>query len=447
MLIKNLGPINNLKIQIRPYTIFFGDNGTGKTFTEYIIYSLFKYIRDYKAKPFIPENQIDLLLQGKEILLDSNKVSDYLVKDISCSFNSNSKEFYDEIFADKTIYIEGKTEILVEEDDIRGLIIHKNNMTWSFRSKMPDGTKVKFISRRKGRNLATRIEIEEESITETDVIEDKGEQLSSLKENVNRKRLIKVLTDLNYRLLFYRKNINFLPAERIGINMFRKDLIDRRAEVSFETQEMTQNQLPTYPKPISDYLLFLNKSLTQLKSSEKKSNTKVNSYIKELIPGNFNYNSSLDSITFSSDFGTLDFKLLSSSLKSLLGVDILLTGLKEKSNLKNVNDVIFIDEPEMNLHPKRQKLIADLLYTLSKSTGMTIILSTHSDYFVKATINHLLREKKQGTYNISDYAFYEFKDNTARLFEDMTDESNVELKNFDDTTENILKEYYALLGE
>ena len=77
MIIKNLGPINNLKIQIRPYTIFFGDNGTGKTFTEYIIYSLFKYIRDYKAKVFIPENEIDLLLQRKEILLDSNEVSDY----------------------------------------------------------------------------------------------------------------------------------------------------------------------------------------------------------------------------------------------------------------------------------------------------------------------------------------------------------------------------------
>ena len=161
MIIKNLGPINNLKIQIRPYTIFFGDNGTGKTFTEYIIYSLFKYIRDYKAKVFIPENEIDLLLQRKEILLDSNEVSDYLVKDISRSFNSNPKEFYDEIFADKTVYIEGKTKIIVEEEDIRNLIIHENNIIWSFRSKMPDGTKIKFISRRKGENLDTKIVIEE----------------------------------------------------------------------------------------------------------------------------------------------------------------------------------------------------------------------------------------------------------------------------------------------
>lgn len=446
MLIKNLGPIDNLKIQIRPYTIFFGDNGTGKTFTEYIIYSLFKYIRDYEAKAFISENEIDLLLQGKEISLDRKKVGDYLIKEISRSFNSNSKEFYDEIFADKTVYIEGKTKIIVEEEDIRRLIIHENNTTWSFRSKMPDGTKIKFISRRKGKNLVTTIEIEE-SIAETGTVEDKSEQLSSLKETINRKKLIKALTDLNYRLLFYRKNINFLPAERIGINMFRKDLIDRRAEVSFETQEMPQNQLPTYPKPISDYLLFLNKSLTQLKSSEMESNTKINSYVKELIPGNFNYNSSLDSIIFSSNFGTIDFKLLSSSLKSLLGVDILLTSLKDKSNLKNVNDVIFIDEPEMNLHPKRQKLMADLLYTLSKTTNMTIILSTHSDYFIKSTINHLLREKKQGDYNVNNFAFYEFKDNTAKLFEDITDESNVVLKNFDDTTENILKEYYTLLGE
>ena len=449
MIIKNLGPINNLKIQIRPYTIFFGDNGTGKTFTEYIIYSLFKYIRDYKAKGFIPENEIDLLLQRKEILLDSNEVSDYLVKDISRSFNRNPKEFYDEIFADKTVYIEGKTKIIVEEEDIRNLIIHENNTIWSFRSKMPDGTKIKFISRRKGENLATKIVIEEESINETDAIEDKSKQLSSLNEviNRNREKLLEALMDLNYRLLFYRKNTNFLPAERIGINMFRKDLIDRRAEVSFETQGMPQSQLPTYPKPISDYLLFLNKSLVQLKPTEKKEKTKVNSYIKELIPGDFNYNSSLDSIMFSSDFGTVDFKLLSSSLKSLLGVDILLTSLKDKSNLKNVNDIIFIDEPEMNLHPKRQKLIADLLYTLSKTTSMTIVLSTHSDYFIKATINHLLREKKQGNYSVNNFAFYEFKDNTAKLFEDITDKSNVELKNFDDTTENILKEYYTLLGE
>lgn len=47
-----------------------------------------------------------------------------------------------------------------------------------------------------------------------------------------------------------------------------------------------------------------------------------------------------------------------------------------------------IDEPELNLHPSNQRVIARFLAKLVNS-GIRVIVSTHSDYFVKE-INSLI---------------------------------------------------------
>ena len=49
MIIRNLGPISEVNISIRPYTVFFGDNGSGKTLIEYVIYVFMNYVRDLRA--------------------------------------------------------------------------------------------------------------------------------------------------------------------------------------------------------------------------------------------------------------------------------------------------------------------------------------------------------------------------------------------------------------
>ena len=50
-------------------------------------------------------------------------------------------------------------------------------------------------------------------------------------------------------------------------------------------------------------------------------------------------------------------------------------------------DVILIDDAEKNLHPKWQISFAIVLYEFMKATGVKILLSTHSPYFVEAIEN------------------------------------------------------------
>lgn len=53
------------------------------------------------------------------------------------------------------------------------------------------------------------------------------------------------------------------------------------------------------------------------------------------------------------------------------------------------NDILMIDEPELNLHPKNQILIARLLVLLVNA-GIKVFITTHSDYIVRELSNCIM---------------------------------------------------------
>ena len=48
------------------------------------------------------------------------------------------------------------------------------------------------------------------------------------------------------------------------------------------------------------------------------------------------------------------------------------------------NHTLIIDEPEVNLHPAWQLILAEVLVILHKELGLKVFLNTHSPYFVRA---------------------------------------------------------------
>lgn len=70
---------------------------------------------------------------------------------------------------------------------------------------------------------------------------------------------------------------------------------------------------------------------------------------------------------------------LSTGLKSFVILKILL----EKGRLKE-KDVIILDEPEIHLHPQWQIVYAELIVLLQKVFDLSIVVTTHSPYFVDA---------------------------------------------------------------
>ncbi len=78
-----------------------------------------------------------------------------------------------------------------------------------------------------------------------------------------------------------------------------------------------------------------------------------------------------------------------------------------KHNAEN-GDYLMIDEPELNLHPENQRKVARLLTQLVNA-GLKVVVSTHSDYFVRELSNLLmLHHDFLGKLELQDkYGYYE----------------------------------------
>ena len=75
----------------------------------------------------------------------------------------------------------------------------------------------------------------------------------------------------------------------------------------------------------------------------------------------------------------ISFHNLSTGMKSF----VILKMLLEKGCLKE-KDVVILDEPEIHLHPQWQIAYAELIVLLQKHFDLSVIVTTHSPYFVDA---------------------------------------------------------------
>lgn len=75
----------------------------------------------------------------------------------------------------------------------------------------------------------------------------------------------------------------------------------------------------------------------------------------------------------------ISFKNLSAGLKSFVIIKMLV----EKGAIKE-KDVLILDEPEIHLHPQWQVAYAELIVLLQKYFDLSIVVTTHSPYFLDA---------------------------------------------------------------
>ncbi len=100
----------------------------------------------------------------------------------------------------------------------------------------------------------------------------------------------------------------------------------------------------------------------------------------------------------------------------------------------NKGDLLIIDEPEMNLHPDNQVILAEVLAKISNTT--TMVVSTHSDYIIRE-LNNLIVAKSLAKKGDNTYEqFYEmaslldYKDVQALYF-DLDKKGKVSVKPLD----------------
>ena len=425
---KNLGPLKKGEVTIRNMTIFCGKNNTGKTYVNYLIYSILETLKDYRTSLNLNIDQ--LFKEGvQEIdvvsLFDNN--FDRIVKEIANEVKENlykvfnsKKDFFEELELEIELDKEQKREKLIKLKFDRNVTIGENKV------------KISNLNKVEGSDKITLIYFKEK--TEKKILEE------SLRRYIENFLQICLIQEVNQKYM--------LPTERNGLNIFYNELLRKRANIvenidfSVEGKEEIEN-VNNYPKPVKDYLRIL----TELDRYDKNEGNEIFINIakemeKEIIRGKYKIDN--NRIFYQTENEKeLDLYIASSTVKTIFGIIFYLRHL-----IKN-KDYLIIDEPELNLHPENQVKIAKLLVRLVNS-GIKVIISTHSDYITKEFNNLLMLDNnfKNKTeimekYDYSKEDVLERKNVGAYLFKDgildemEIGEEGIITKTFDEVIESI----------
>lgn len=211
------------------------------------------------------------------------------------------------------------------------------------------------------------------------------DKFDNIEENYHFEKTAKIL-DIN--------NIYFFPAERSGAVLFYKQLFQsgndilRKFELSRDVNIL--KDVSNYPEPINEYMKFLNRNFEDRNETEIYKNVFVN--IEDIIDGEILVRD--DKILYKNkkDF-ELEMGLVSSTVKTLVGFYLYIKYCAKEG------DIIFIDEIELNLHPRNQLALIKLFNILTKY-GIKFIVSTHSPLIIQEINNMILYEEKKKNSNI-----------------------------------------------
>jgi len=400
--VEKFGKIKEANIDISNYTVFVGDNNTGKTMLMQLIYGILRYahfpdeFKSFHAKNILLQCRNNLLskIGQKDLILVINDINDYL--------SSNKDILVEKIFK-KRIYI-GALRFNVEIDD-ELYISHKINSKLSINDNNPEKYEAWSVVYKEKQLAFYGIRIGEDY---------DGKLLNML--------LFSMGIGQQYRL--------FLPSSRAGIQLLYKDFYAEKVGKIFagafdgdniEDWGLTQ--------PVYDFMNFLQTNKSNLEAGDKE----IVKFIEnELIDGRLSFYGD-EIVYFSKEERIMVPLYLSSSMINEIAP--LMMAMSDDK----FYDFVFLDEAETSLHPKKQKQLVRL-FTRINNMGTRVLLSTHSDtmasylylIYVLSTSYGLSNElfsrlclNEMDVLNRPNMHFYQF--------EDCGDFSNVEELNIDDT--------------
>jgi hypothetical protein len=185
------------------------------------------------------------------------------------------------------------------------------------------------------------------------------------------------------------------PVERNSIFTFSRELSLSRNDKLDKIQALSSNKEidmlelffsrgTRYPQPIRDGLM-ISDDLSNYQTRRSEFSGFADEIEAELLHGKVNVTKE-GSVEFSSikvPRTKLSFHQSASIVKTLASLVLYLRHQAQH------NDLVIIDEPELNLHPDNQVLLARIFSRLVNK-GLRLIVSTHSDYIVREFNNLIM---------------------------------------------------------
>lgn len=407
--ISNFGKIKRANLKIRPFTVIAGRNSTGKSFITKALYSFFSIInkdhitieariqveRLHRTLVFLRHsiNNPSLVIIG---ILDNIEDSILSIRElIEVAFGGNT--FTDQLASSFAL-----------KDDVDKLKVLISNLQAEVSGKLKYKRVLDNISALNQSHKILRDIVENPSKVTSDRIS--AGFSDSLKENfqvasIGNLKCNGVSNSSEVRFDFDTLGNIAIKGETISFslhsnsvdefqNLFNvvylespiywkmKDALDilRRRSFYMPSKIRGKEALTGVPKHFYDLIDLINTKVKHDESEEIELNCFSN--IDKEVGGEF----------VISESGDMNFRSLDK--KSEIGINLTASGITNigiislliKRNVISRGSFIFIDEPEVNLHPAWQRVMVETLYELSKN-GINVVIASHSIDMLKCIEN------------------------------------------------------------
>jgi ABC-type lipopolysaccharide export system ATPase subunit len=375
--LEKLGNLKQATIELGDLTILCGDNNTGKTYASYAIYGFltsWQETIDFN----VAASQLQQLLQKGILKLDLRtfeeqlpailqKLSHRYSQSLAQVFNTSEDYFAQTSF--QALLADYQPTYQKSIDSAIGL---------------------------PGKELIKLFKAEHRSLLEIILTAANPENIPSatlLNRFINKKLGMALLGD-------YFANPFMITSERTGVSLFYRELdpnktllverlqpVDRQKQLKNEDGvAITEETVSRYARPVKQEIQFVRDlpavhKKNSLWSQEQPGLIKL---LKEIVGGEYVVQDNQLGFVFKRGpkTDTIPLHFASASAKSLLELTFYLNGLAQPG------DLLMIEEPELNLHPAKQRKMARLLVRLIKA-GIKVFITTHSDYLIKE-LNNLI---------------------------------------------------------
>lgn len=370
--IKNFAKLNQADILVDGITVIAGENNTGKSTIGKILFSLFNAINNIDQKIFEQrEEEIEdsCRMVLRDYFMQNSSVRSAVIRNASSVARQIASKIMEKINSDDfTEYM--VRDILVESLDT--LPQTKNEDQFSYNELLD-----LLVNK-----IMTLLNISDEEIT-LEVLSRYFQKVFNNQIN----SLIQKNKDAELNLDIKGNNID-LRFQNDECQDFNSDILIMYKAIYIENPFVIDNLTKISNLNVMDE--FLKKLLKDNISQNimegiigsvlvKEKLEDINKALQNVVDGNIIFkqdNFYLEKEGFNEP---ISFNNLSTGLKAF----VLLKMLLEKGALKE-KDVLIFDKPEIHLHPQWQIVYAELIVLLQKHFDLSIIVATHSPYFLDA---------------------------------------------------------------
>ncbi|MCL7389604.1 MAG: AAA family ATPase [Thaumarchaeota archaeon] len=390
----NVGPFEEVEVEVSPLTIFIGKNSVGKSFLAQIIWALATTMPEFAllvseaygdmVREFGSEDPILLIYEkirkGEDVSEDVRKLTKILIQSIPIGLSEGFKKRIEEIFGSvKAIIKRGSREAKIR---IQG----RSRIEFVIRSEDKNSL-IDYVDYKPDLEFINMLEIKTPFPSYLKIIlPDKKETIydDTVDSEVDISRtlttnLIYYYVKENFNPFFYIWNTAMLPDSRAGAS---------RILLRPYPHPMLMKGVMKIDEEFSDLFFELSRAFYEQKIKADLKETLYN-LLRELYCEVGVSRETGRPIIYVKmwDGAIIPYSEAPSGIREVVIPAIALASSEY--------GVVVIEEPEAHLHPRAQRLMARLMVRSVNTNERFVVVTTHSDYLISTLNNHIMLSGKE----------------------------------------------------